>query len=73
MERWIMDSDVTCHMTSKHNKWTSAFSCLGKRVHLPNVKYTSVSSVGKCKIIDFNVLNNVLVVHALKHDLITVS
>ena len=47
-DRWIMDSGATCHMTSKLNKLSSASSCLGGTVNLPNDEFTLLPYVGKC-------------------------
>nr|BAP00547.1 hypothetical protein [Solanum melongena] len=72
-ENWIVDSGATCHMTSKLDRFSHASSCVNKVVHLPNGEVAQVSHTGYCTTINGRILDNVLVVPAFKHNLLSVS
>lgn len=72
-ENWIVDSGATCHMTYKVDRPNHASSCVNKLVHLPNGEGAPVSHTGCCSIGNGRMLDNVLVVPAFKHNLLSVS
>lgn len=72
-KNWIVDSGAICHMTYKLDKLCHASSCLDKRVHLSNGDVAQVSHTGCYSTIDERVLDDVLVVPAFKHNLLSVS
>ncbi|XP_015162188.1 uncharacterized protein [Solanum tuberosum] len=75
-DSWIVDSGVTCHMTSKLNRLSSIsndMSGMDRRVHLPNGETISVTHTGNYTTQAGDTLENVLVVPAFKFDLLSVE
>lgn len=72
-ENWIIDSGATCHMTYKLDRLCHASRCVNKMVYLPNGEAAQVSHTGCCSTVDGKILDNVLVVPAFKHNLLSVS